>query len=334
MSSAGRKALVFVLAAAVIAIVVTGCGNSSVATVNGRKISRQEYCSALEQLPFYQEPRMESGLWVLDRLVRDQLVLSLADKEKCRPTDAQVNERLAQMEKLPTYMAWGDYLDYARQYALTKDQIKEQVRVFQAEFNLWTRGISIPEKDLRASYEQNKLVLYTDAETAEVAMIMCKTQADADKAMELLKTVEFATVAKRLSVEPNSAANGGRIGKIYRDQQGWDKTALKKIFATKKGEITGPVLVSNESVKAVLIFKVIRINPAKTRKYEEVKYVIQDRMMREQGEQKWDVQKELVKFSETAKIKINIDRYKDKLTPPKQPAQGQTAPQKAPEAPK
>ena len=335
MSSTGRKALVFVLAAAVVAVVVTGCGNSSVAKVNGRKISRQEYYNKLERLPFYQQAQVESGMAVLNSMIEEELLLSLAEKEKCRPTDAQVNERYAEMEKNPGYPVWAQFMAYVRQSGLTKDQIKDQVRIHQAAFNLMTRGISVPEKDVKASYEENKAAL-TIPQSADVAMIQCNTMADAAKAMQLLKTVEFATVAKQLSDEPNSKANGGRIGAIYADDPNWDKAVSKKVLATKKGEITGPIAVSNKSGSAVLIFKVIRINPPKTPKYEEVKYLIWEQMMRAQGAKKWDVAAELEKFRGTAKIKVNIDRYRDKLLPkePAAGAAGQKAPAKTPAAPK
>lgn len=338
MSSAGRKALVLVLAAAAVAIFLTGCGKSTVAKVNGRRISRQEYYNRLERMPIDQQMQVEAGMAILNDMINQELVLNMAEKEKCRPTDAQVNERYAQMEKNPGYPGWAQFMAYVRaaRASLTKDQIKDQVRIQQAEFNLLTRGIDIPEKDVRAYYDGNK-TQFTVPENADVAVIQCDKQADAAKAMQLLKTVEFATVAKQLSSEPSSRASGGRIGRpVYAEDPGWSKKVWTTVLATKKGDITGPIPVSDKTGSAILIFKVIRHNPPKTEKYEDVKFLIWDGMMRDRGSRKWNVAQELEKFRQTADIKVMVDRYRDKLLPkePAAGAPGQKAPEKTPAAPK
>ncbi len=194
MSSAGKRALVLVLGAAMVAIFLTGCGKNTVAKVNGRKISRQEYYNRLERMPMgSQESQVEAGIIVMRDLINEELLLRLAEKEKCPPTDAQVNERYAQMQKQPQFQA------RIKQAGLTKDQAKDLVRILQAHFNLLTRGINIPEKDVKAYYDQYRDTQFTVPENADVAAIFCEKQADATKAMQLLKQgVDFSTVARQL----------------------------------------------------------------------------------------------------------------------------------------
>ena len=308
MTSAGRKALALVLMAAVAAAFLAGCGKSTVAKVNGRKISRQEYFSRLERMPMGNEQmQAEAGMVVLRDLINEELLLRLAEKEKCPPTDAQVNERYAQMQKQPQFMA------RIKESGLSKEQAKDLVRILQAHFNLLTRGIKVPDKDVKGYYDRFKMTQFTVPENADVAAVFCEKEADVKKAQSLLKQgVEFATVAKQLSSDPNSKDRGGRLARpVYRNDPGLPPKVWQAVLATKKGQFTEPI--SDET--GFVIFKVVRVNPSKTQKYEDVKYSIWDGMMREKGSRKWNVDAELNKFRESAEIKIMIDRYRDKLIP-------------------
>lgn len=317
------------LAAAMVAIFLTGCGKSTVAKVNGRKISREEYCNRLERMPMgNQNAQVEAGMIVLRDLINEELLLRLAEKEKCAPTDTQVNERYAQMQKQPQFAA------KMRESGLSKDQAKDLVRILQAHFNLLTRGIIISEKEVKDYYDQYKNTQFTIPENADVAAIFCEKEADANKAMQLLKEgVEFSTVAKQLSSDPGSKESGGRLGRpVYTKDPVLPEKVWKTVLVTKKGEYTQPI--ADESGFA--IFKVIRHNPQKVQTFEEVKFMLWDGMQRERGAKKWDVDSELNKFRESADIKIMIERYRDQLLP-KEPGPGSPGykgPAKTPETKK
>ncbi|MBP6965443.1 MAG: peptidyl-prolyl cis-trans isomerase [Armatimonadetes bacterium] len=308
MSKAVSKTVLMAMAALVAASFLAGCGKSSVAKVNGRKISRQEYYDRLERMPMGNPPmQVEAGVVVLRDLINEELLIRLAEKEKVPPTNAQVDERYKQMEKQPQFMA------KMKESGLTKDQAKDLVRILQAHFNLMTRGIKVTDEEVKKYYEANKDKQFTIPENAEVAAIFCENKATADKAMNLLKqNVDFATVAKQLSSDPNSKDRGGRLGRpVYVNDQGLPEAVWKKVLATKKGAYTEPIADQTGFV----IFKVIRQNPKKVQKFEEVKFLLWDGMMREKGGQKWNVDAELNKFRETADVKIMIDRYRDQLLP-------------------
>lgn len=301
--------MVLILAAAVVATFLVGCGNSTIAKVNGRKISRQEYYNRLERMPMptQQNVPVEAGMMVLRDLINEELLLKMAEKEKVAPTDAQVNERYAEMQKQPQFQ------QKMKESGLSKDQAKDLVRILQAHFNLVTRGITVPDKEVKDFYEKNKKTHFTVPENADVAAIFCESKADAEKAMGMLKkNVEFATVAAQLSSDPVSKERGGRLARpVYKNDPVLPEAVWKKVLATKKGEYTEPI--SDTSGNA--IFKVIRHNKEKTQKYEEVKFMIWETLMRDKGMRKWDVDAELAKFREKAEIKIMIERYKDQLLP-------------------
>ena len=257
-------------------------------------------------------------MMVLRDLINEELLLRLAEKEKVAPTDAQVNERYAEMQKQP------EFQQKMKEAGLSKDQAKDLVRILQAHFNLVTRGITVPDKEVKDFYEKNKKTHFTVPENADVAAIFCESKADAEKAIGMLKkNVEFATVAAQLSSDPVSKERGGRLARpVYKNDPVLPEAVWKKVLATKRGEYTEPIPDQTGSA----IFNVIGHNPEKTQKLPEVRFLIRDSLMREKGAAKWNVDDELNKFRETAEIRIMIDRCREQLLPkeggPGVPARG------------
>jgi len=277
----------------------------TIATVNGRKISRQEYFNRLERATAGNLG--EPGLTVLRALINEELILLLAEKKKCPATEAQVKERYASIQRQPGLLSWMTYNGF------TEEQVRRIVRVEQARFNLSTRGVSVPEKELKAYYEKNKKKkLFDIREYADVALIFCDSKADADKAMALLKKgTDFGKVAEQISSEKGTRDRDGRIDRpIYADDEAIPANIVKAVMATKVGKYTQPLSVGSFRI----ILKVITHHPRKTQTYEEARYVIWNDKMLEKAKKKWDVDAELKRFHETASIKVMIDRYKGKPT--------------------
>lgn len=276
----------------------------TIATVNGRKISRQDYYTRLERTPGIGGMR-EPGLAVLRILINEELLLLLAEKRKCPPTEAQVKERYAAIQRQPGFMSWMGYNGF------TEKEVRRMVRVEQAHFNLATRGVSVPEKELKASYEKNKKE-YETREHADVAVIFCDSKAEADKAMILLnKGTDFGRAAEQTSSDAGTRDRGGRIATpIYSDNEAIPADILKTVMGTKEGKYTKPL----QAGEGWAIIKVIGHSPRKTQTYEEARYVIWNDKMLERAKKKWDVDAELKRFHEAASIKVMIDRYKDKPT--------------------
>jgi len=207
MSSANRRVVTALVALAVLAAFAAGCGRGTVAKVNGRKITRQEYYDRLERMPYTdpmtQQPN-ESGAVVLDRLITEELILRLAEKEKVGPTEQQVKERMDQTMKTPGFAA------QMKASGFSKEQFKERMQVEQAAFNIQTKGVQVTVKEARDLYEKNKTMPpFTTEEQSTVAAVFLKDQADVKKAQTLLnKGVDFSTIAGMLSTDPNSKATG------------------------------------------------------------------------------------------------------------------------------
>lgn len=317
MSSANRRIILALIAFAVVATFAAGCGRGTVAKVNGRKITRQEYYDRLERLP-YTDPatsrQTDAGVAVLDRLVTEELILRLAEKNKVGPTEQQVKERTDQTMKTP------GFAQQMKEQGYSKEQFKERMRVEQAAFNIQTKGVNVSTKEARDFYEKNKdLPPFTEQERAGVGAIFLKNKADMEKAQSLLKKgVEFGTVASMLSQDPGSAKSGGRLARpIVRGEQNLPQEVQDIVFSTPTNKLTKPIPAGDGYV----IFKIFEHRPKRARPFSDFEYLIKQRLAVEKGIKKQtDINKELENFRKSAKIEVSIERYKKFLVPQTQPA--------------
>lgn len=314
MVSAQRRVLVALVAMLVPATFLLGCGRGTVAKVNGRKITRQEYYNRLERLQ-YRHPvtgqPMEAGAWVLDRLINEELILRLAEQEKVPPTEEQVKKRMELAQKQPNFAAT------LKAAGVTRDQFKEMMRIEQAAFNLQTKGVKVTDEEVRAFYEANKhKPPLTTPDQAYVAAIFCDKEADIKKAESMLKRgVDFGTVARTLSLDKASAKRDGRLNRpITRGDQFPPKAVQDIVFNTRINGYTKPIY---DGQSGWVIFKVLQIRKQRTEKLKDVEYAIWEQLMLQKGLQKnaQTVEQDLNNLRQKAKIEIGIERYKNLLLP-------------------
>ncbi|MHB1457576.1 MAG: SurA N-terminal domain-containing protein [Armatimonadota bacterium] len=318
MRNAPKTALLTVAAATVLATFITGCGNNSVATVDGVKISKQEYYDRLEQQPAGTDPEtkkpIEAGAAVLQQMVTEKLIIRLAEKEKVPPTEEQVQDRLDQLKK-----ATPNFSAKLKEVGITEDQLKREIRIQRAAFNLQTKGVTVSDDKVKQNYEENKNTLYTEPESANVAAIFAKDKADADKAVALLgQGVTFERVVQQYSQDPTSAAQGGKVSTPIIRDPGKPQPYQDAIMQTKVGGITKPIALPGGASSGYAIFKVLDHKDKRIKPLSEVQSQIKDQLLTELGQAKNPpVKEQLDKFREKAKVEVAIDKYKEFLKPKK-----------------
>ena len=311
MSDTQKRALLAVAAMVVLAMLIAGCGRNVVAKVGGHKITQQEYYDRLERLPYRDvssSKQTESGEWVLERLITEELILRLADKEKVTPTDEQIDKRLAELRKQPGFET------KMKDSGFTKDQLSELIRIDEAVFNLQTKGVKVTDAEIKAYYNENKDARFTEPESSYVSAIFVNSRADADKAIKLLeKGVDFGTVCRSLCSEPSLAARDGEIEVpiVRGDDSRVSKAVQDVIFNTPVGKFTKPISGGNSGY---VIFKVREHQSQKTQKLADVEYQIKQQLMIEKGKAKnINLEDQMTEFRKSAKIEVNILRYKKQL---------------------
>jgi peptidyl-prolyl cis-trans isomerase D len=176
-------------------------------------------------------------------------------------------------------------------------QVPEQVKLEYVTLSPDTLGatISVDPAAVRKQYDDNPR-LYGKVEQREAAHILIAVKKDASaeekaaakkKAEEIAaearkNPAQFAELAKKVSQDPGSAAQGGDLGFFARDGS-MVKPFEDAVFGMKVGEIAGPV----QSDFGWHIIKLLAIQPAQQQTFDQVKGQIEQDLKRQQAGRKF-----------------------------------------------
>lgn len=232
-------------------------------TVNGKAISQEDVDNELmraTQGRFNQVPperQAEFRQQVLQQLIGKELIFE----------DAKKNGILKSKE-------------YKEEYKKLEERMKHELAI-----QVWQKrlldGISISEKELKKYYDQNKEE-FNQPESVHARHILVATEDEAKKIIAGLKSLsgeklkeKFIEEAKTKSTGP-SGPKGGDLG--YFTQGQMVPAFNDKAFSMKEGTVT------LEPVKTQFGYHVIYVEdkkPAMTRKFDEVKGFIEQRLKME-----------------------------------------------------
>ena len=151
-----------VAALAVIAIVwVVVTNATAVAIVNGKRITRREFVSRLEQV---------TGEQVLSDLINEQLIGQAAKKAKVSVTPAEVDE---EVEKLREQIG-PSFDSVLAQYGMTIEDLRKNMELNLLVYKVSTKDINVTEDALRAHFEENKSD-YDQPEMVRASHILVET---------------------------------------------------------------------------------------------------------------------------------------------------------------
>lgn len=240
--------------------VAAGCGGSdesvpddAVAVVDGEEISRSElddlmalaktsYESQKREFPKagtpeYQSLQNSAVAFLVQRVEYRQK----ADELGVKVTDKDVDARIDQVrkesfggdeKKLQTQIKQQGYTEDTFRDAVESDLLADKI------YDDVTDGIKVPAAEAKKYYDQNTST-YEVPESRDVRHILVKKKERADEIYDELKAgADFATLAKRYSLDTGSKADGGKLT-ITRGQTvgPFDTTA----FLLPEGSISRPV---------------------------------------------------------------------------------------------
>jgi foldase protein PrsA len=103
--------------------------------------------------------------------------------------------------------------------------VKEKSKVSQAEI---------------AKYYKENPKRFGVAEKRDLLIILTKTEAQAKAAKQEVESGKsFESVAKKVSIDPTSKSNGGKLPGVVKGQE--EKSLDTAVFSAQKGKLTGPV---------------------------------------------------------------------------------------------
>ena len=257
----------------------------SIATIDGEKITLQEFNAELDKIPMNMKMLVASQRGkkdFLDRLIVKRLLLKEAKKENV-DKDKAFQDRLA------------DIKDQLTIESLLKKKVNTEAR--------------FTDDELEKFYEAHKEEFKRGKEI-QTRQIVVKTEPEAKEIKaRIAKGEDFADLAKRFSIDPSAKTTGGDIGFHPRG------TLIPEYEAaafnlTKIGQVSQPV-------KTQLGFHIIKLEGMKTDAYvpfPEVKDFIRQKMTQEK--QAEVLQKYVDDLKKKSKILINDDLLKEEAPAP------------------
>lgn len=238
-----------------------------VAVVNGEEVNRDKLADLL--IDMY-------GNEGLGLLIRRTLVKQESIKRNITVTEEEIAERIAALVEgqIKQEMKKGGLKDEEalklelEKAKLTLDQYKKNIQKrfklsngqVEAELlaeKIIKQTIKITDEELREAYEEQL------GEKILARQIVLRTSRDAERVLERIKTgVDFEALAKKESIDRNSAARGGKMRPF-----GPKGTIGKKVANLKNGEVS-------EIIKTDSGYHIIKIEkriPRSMKKFSEVK---------------------------------------------------------------
>jgi parvulin-like peptidyl-prolyl isomerase len=218
---------------ALVVLVATACGSSdqsvpsdAVAVVDGTPVTKADldalllrakksYTAQKRAFPKagtteYQALQTQAVAFLVQRTEYDKRASDL----KITVTDKELQARIDQVKK--QYFA-GNQAKLDKQLKVqgyTTESFQADIRaqlLSQKIYDEVTKDANVTDAQITKYYNENKSQ-YNIAETRDVRHILVKTKAEADKIYNEIKAGgDFATLAKKYSIDPGSKANGGKL---------------------------------------------------------------------------------------------------------------------------
>lgn len=268
------KKVITLVIAMIVVVSITACSASTdgtVATVNGTKISSDEFKKTIALYKDSMEQTYGKDIWdkevekgvkykdkfkdlILEQLITTEVIYSQAKKDNLLPKKEEVEKSFKELKD--TMSKDEKYKEQLEKLGIDDTFLKDQqekdlaMQNYQANF---TKETKISDEEMKKYYDTHKDEFKKDE--VEASHILLKTVDDNNKplseakkaeakkkAEEALKEVksgeDFAKVAKKYSQDA-SASDGGKLGFFSRGQMvaEFEEAA----FSMKKGEISNLV---------------------------------------------------------------------------------------------
>jgi peptidyl-prolyl cis-trans isomerase SurA len=191
---------------------------------------------------------------VLERIIEEHLLLAQADELKLSVTSEEIDRSIEQIKK---------------DYGLTDAQLNDELRkqgMNMASYRQSTRKeilryrvlniavgskVQVSDNDVQSWYERNMKAGSNLQVKVSHIFVVIPENADAAKVLERERYAkkilgraqageDFAALAKELSEDPNTRAEGGDLG-YFGKEMGLPKPVEELVFSMKVGDVGGPV---------------------------------------------------------------------------------------------
>lgn len=291
-----------VLATALFSLSLAACsgGGGTIASVNGQKISKEEFDRKLES--------SQAGKGVLSQMIQADLIDQYAKDNNIAPSDAEIDKKVNEVKaRYPN----GQFDAIVKQQGLTDADVRNIFRQQLILEKALGPKTNVADADVRAYFNRSHAQLDKPEQVRARHILVPDLKTANDIEAQLKKGAKFEDLAAKYSTDPASKAKGGELGFFGRNQmvKPFDQAA----FSMKVGQISAPV----KSPFGYHIIQVEEKKPAVKATYANSKDQIKQQLT-QQGQQA-QIPFFLQTLKSGAKIDVFDDRYKDLANIPAPP---------------
>ena len=286
------------------------------ATVNGDVITVSEFYTRLQTMraqdfiasinPLQVRPEA-AGLLLLNDLINKRLILQWAARTKDLPTDAEIQTELDTLEKQPNVQ------QAIAAHLFNEDNLRLDLRVQKARYNIATASLSISPAELDAYYKKNA-ARYGTPERWGLSVIRTTKRGALIKITEALRAGKpFADVAREFSDDPAAKQKGGDLGVISATDPGLPQPLRDAVRKLKTGEVSPPVKVAFPQGSVWFFVRLTGREPATLPPLDTIRKQVEQNALLELAKGYTDADKKIGEFRQSARIEINLPGYQSLL---------------------
>ncbi len=307
---------------------LAGCSPSkqTVATVNGKEITRDAFVDRMIQTPAAKQ--------TLQTMLLEQIIVNSAEKKGIKITDEDVTRYLTyQRDRMPP----GRFEEMQTASGRSEAVRREDARAELALRALALENVKVSDESIQKVYKENPGNAFVKPDWKQVGLLVTKDKADADKAIASIKKgADFAVVSKELSLpaarqETTEMHWFGVLADAVINEQGQPLDSgpiADAIRKTAVNQVSEPVVMPGPEGEAsaperLLVFVKTEAKGGKI-PLEDVRKDIVWSVANQNSEIKPTFLEDIVK---EAKIEVKLDNFKDlekpeTLMPQRQPMPG------------
>lgn len=271
---------------------------SPVAKVNGDKITKDQlkkrmaptkvsyvanYGSDWEKNEQAKASYKEQEKQTREMMINEVLILQHGKKPTKKEIDTEFKKQYNQLVK--NYGSESNLVTTLKQNGYTKDDykdyLKQQIKVSKTIDNL-LKDIKIDDATVKKEYDTNKNTKYTtQPNKMHLQVILSDSEANANAAIARINRGDkFEDVAREVSIDSSTKANGGELGDYYYDESKnpspLDPDFVKAAMAIPNNKISSsPVKTS----AGWYVIKVTNKTNYQVAKFEDVKDVVKNNLL-------------------------------------------------------
>lgn len=219
---------------------------------------------------------------VLQLLISFEWIKGEAEEQGVEVSEEEVRKQFEEQKKA-SFPKEEDYEKFLEQSGQTEEDILMRVELDVLSNKIReavTKGDDeVSEEEIAEYYEENK-ERFAQPERRDLLVVLTKTEDKANEAKSRIEAGEkWADVAKDMSIDPSSKAQGGVLPAVAKGQQ--EAAFDEAIFSAEKGETVGPV----KTQFGWYVFRVTSITEATQQSQEEASTTIKQ-LLASQKQQK------------------------------------------------